>query len=120
MRNLILVIIALLACTAPARAGSPGILEFTQEFCPSCKAAQPLMAQLEREGVKVINHATDGQDPTAGILGIKTTPTFIVTDSHGQEFGRIVGFTKATEPQLRKLLVQAKAKSFTLPAKTSR
>ncbi len=72
------------------------LIDFSSEHCGPCRAMQPVLEELETEGVP-IRHVDVGAEPQlASRYGIRQTPTFIVF-SGGQELTRLVGTRTAAE-----------------------
>lgn len=70
--------------------GETVIYDFTQEGCPPCRSMQPIVEQLQHEGLPV--KQVHISSPLAQQLRITGTPTFVAVVD-GKETGRIVGAT---------------------------
>ena len=73
-----------------AEASDAVLVSFSSSHCPPCRAMQPVLAQLQQNGVPV-RHVDVNQEPhLAQRYGIRQTPTFVVV-SAGKEVTRMVG-----------------------------
>lgn len=66
------------------------LLEFSSLHCPPCQAMQPVLAQLERDGVPIRHVDVDAEPEFAHRYGIRSTPTFVILKD-GREVQRLVG-----------------------------
>lgn len=77
-----------------------GILFFSTKWCPSCKAVEPSIDQLLKEGVKIKKINCDYDASMTERYKVTNVPTFILTDMNGNELKRMVGGNK-TKQQLK-------------------
>lgn len=80
---------------SPARE-SVALLSFTASWCPPCQTMKPIVAALQRDGVRVIVVDVDNPPGRVSQLEWKVDrlPTFIAIEDHGataKELGRYVG-----------------------------
>lgn len=94
----------LLALCAPARAGVV-MIEFDADWCPSCVAMRPIVAELKAEGYPIQKHIVpqDAPDAVCKKYNVTTIPCFVVVKD-GRELGRKVG--RCTKEDLRALFPQ--------------
>jgi S1-C subfamily serine protease len=88
--------------------GETTIYDFTQDGCPPCRQMQPIVEQLQAEGVMIVQlHISS---PLASQLNVHATPTFVAV-ANGREVDRIVGATSKERlvVMVRKPIVQPKA-----------
>jgi thiol-disulfide isomerase/thioredoxin len=77
--------------------GSDAILiDFVSQHCAHCLAMEPVLAELERNGVPVRRVDVDRESQLAMRHGIRQTPTIVVM-SAGKELTRFVGTRTAAE-----------------------
>ena len=84
----------------------PVLVDFTAHWCPPCRALEPILAKLAKEGegrFKVLSIDGDENPELAARFGIKGFPT-VVAFENGRETGRQVGL--APKERLLKLLPQ--------------
>ena len=67
------------------------VLEFYTDWCGYCKALEPTMNQLEKEGVEIIKINTDEYPEMARQFGIRGLPTVIYIKD-GKVVGRTIGY----------------------------
>jgi len=72
------------------------IIDFSSDWCPSCKKQKPVFEDLEEEyqnvDFKSVN--IDEESGLASEYGIRAVPTLVIEQS-GEEVNRFVGFTEA-------------------------
>ena len=77
-------------------AGQPVIVDFAADWCPTCKAQQPLVQELLKEprmkGVTLFSADFDRESGLKKALGVSTQSTFIVFKG-GKEVARSTGQT---------------------------
>ena len=84
------------AFAAAQAAGKPVLVEVTAPWCPTCKAQQPILAELEaapeHAGLAVFEVDFDSQKDALRALGAQQQSTLIVFKG-SEEVGRSVGDT---------------------------
>ena len=95
-----------LLCLAAAP-GDAVLVEFASQTCPHCKAMEPILTRLGKEGCPVQIIDVERQPDVAQQFKIKGVPTFVALAA-GRETGRIEGAT--TYEKLRALYVAAGGK----------
>ena len=75
-------------------ADRPVLVDVSAPWCPPCRAAEPVLADLARErarDLKVVR--IDGEESPAlvALLGVRGFPTFLLYE-HGHEVKRQAGF----------------------------
>jgi thiol-disulfide isomerase/thioredoxin/ribosomal protein L12E/L44/L45/RPP1/RPP2 len=70
------------------------LLDFTAPWCQCCRAMEPTMAVLAREGYKVVTVNVDEQAALAQRHGVTLLPTVVVFDG-GREVDRCVGIVSS-------------------------
>ena len=84
------------AFAAAQAAGKPVLVEVTAPWCPTCKAQQPILAELaaapEHAGLAVFEVDFDSQKDALRVLGAQQQSTLIVFKG-SEEVGRSVGDT---------------------------
>lgn len=108
-RILQLVALLLLALTcssaraqdAPDAPASPAILEITAgEQCEFCIAAQPMIAKLRREGIKIVQYQTTLEgDAVTRTLGVTSFPAYQPVDALGHAVGPVMQGKAVNGPQ---------------------
>ncbi|PKQ27722.1 MAG: hypothetical protein CVT63_06415, partial [Candidatus Anoxymicrobium japonicum] len=91
--------------------GKPVVIFLTQPGCPPCKVAMSLVKELIDEmGGQLTYREIDISEDSASAskYGAQYTPTIVVTDSSGNEVGKLVGVPDRAE--LRALFEKAIAK----------
>ena len=76
------------------QAETPVLVEFGAAWCPPCRAAAPILAQLSDElmgRLTVVTIDTDADPCVAASLGILGLPTFVLYKD-GAPVSRVVGF----------------------------
>lgn len=68
------------------------ILDFYADWCPPCKMMEPVIGELETEGVEVERINIDQNQDLADTYGVMSIPTFVIEDS-SKEIFRFVGVT---------------------------
>ncbi|TWU07589.1 trypsin-like peptidase domain-containing protein [Stieleria varia] len=87
--------------TAEAQIAGAVLVEFSADQCLSCRAMEPVIAQLENSGVPVRRINVAQEPDVARRYSIAQTPTFVVI-SGGREIARLVG--PQSLPQLQNAL----------------
>src|SRR5262245_34627349 len=72
--------------------GEAVLVQFTSQNCPHCRAMQPILERLSKEGCSVQVIDADRQPDVAQQFKIQGVPTFVALAS-GRETGRIEGAT---------------------------
>src|SRR6476619_4176045 len=75
-------------------AETPVLVEFGASWCPPCRAAAPILAQLSDEFAGKLTVATvdtDAEPRVAAALGVMGLPTFVLYKG-GAPVTRVVGF----------------------------
>ncbi|NND97305.1 MAG: thioredoxin fold domain-containing protein [Pirellulaceae bacterium] len=87
--------LALVALTAnDAVAADAVLIDFSSARCGPCRAMNPVIDQLERQGVPVRHVDVDRESDLAIRYGIRQTPTYVVV-AGGNEVTRLVGMQTA-------------------------
>lgn len=66
------------------------LIDFSSAHCGACRTMDPVISELERQGVPVRHVDVDAERTMAVRYGIRQTPTFVVVSS-GKEVTRLVG-----------------------------
>jgi len=82
--------LSLLLLTLAAPPGEAVLVEFSSQTCPHCRAMQPILDRLIKEGCPVQVIDADRQPDVARQFKIQGVPTFVALSS-GRETGRIEG-----------------------------
>lgn len=72
------------------------LIEFSSVHCAPCRAMQPVLSELERDGTPVRRVDVGREPDLASRYGIRQTPTFVVING-GKELTRLVGVRSAAE-----------------------
>lgn len=75
------------------------LLQFSSAFCTPCRATRLLLSDISSslDGVKHIDMDAEDNLELVRRLDIRTTPTTLLLDKYGIEFGRAVGAPKRGE-----------------------
>lgn len=79
------------------------VYDFSATWCGPCQQMAPLVARLEREGLRIRKVDIDKEKALADRFGISSIPTFVVV-ANGKELHRQSG--AMTETDLRKLVAK--------------
>ena len=71
--------------------GKTVVVVFHADWCKYCKALEPTLNQLEKEGVEIIKINVDEHPELARKFGIRGLPT-VVYIKDGVEVGRTIGY----------------------------
>ena len=85
----------------------PVLVDFTATWCAPCRALEPVLAKIAKEGegrCKVVSVDGDANPELAARFGVRGFPT-VVAFAHGRETGRQIGL--APKERLLKLLAPA-------------
>ena len=81
---------ALLGWQTVSHGGETALLDFTAEWCGSCRQMDPTVQRLKSRGYPVRRVDYDRERATAGALGVDALPTFVMLVD-GREVDRVVG-----------------------------
>ena len=79
------------------------LIDFSSTHCGACRAMDPVIGELERQGVPVRHVNVDSEPNMAVRYGIRKTPTYVVVSS-GKEITRLIG-TQSTQELRRALAI---------------
>ncbi|AXI24836.1 thiol reductase thioredoxin [Methanofervidicoccus sp. A16] len=71
--------------------GKTVVIVFYADWCKYCKALEPTLNQLEKEGIEIIRINVDEHPELAQKFGVRGLPTVIYI-KNGFEVGRTVGY----------------------------
>ncbi|HIQ31911.1 MAG TPA: thioredoxin [Methanothermococcus okinawensis] len=71
--------------------GKTVVIVFYADWCKYCKALEPTLNQLEKEGIEIIRINVDEHPELARKFGIRGLPT-VVYIKDGVEVGRTIGY----------------------------
>jgi thioredoxin-like negative regulator of GroEL len=100
----------------------PVFVDVTAEWCPPCKAAKPLVAELAQQyagRLKVVMIDGDASPDLVATLGVRGFPTFLAF-YRGDILGRQAGFggRRSLQALVEKLLAAAQAQAPSASAST--
>lgn len=89
---------------SPAAMAERYLLDFTATWCGPCQHQKPMLEQLRKEGLKIVEVDVDKRPDLRDHFKVTTVPTYVMIDGYPNETGRVVNATTAEE--LRRLYVR--------------
>ena len=81
----------MLLCLFAASVQANTLLDFRSDSCGPCRQMDPIVAQLEASGQKVVRCNDESDQAIFARFGVQSMPTFIVVSDDGHELDRHVG-----------------------------